>query len=76
MKQQRGGTFTSRDALHVFSFCALAAFVFSLLEKRSVVESVISAVLSLFGTGWYLFIVWAASHNDADDPIEPARWVP
>jgi|1186.fasta_scaffold234571_2 hypothetical protein len=76
-QQRRDGTFiSSRGVLLVFSLSALADFLWSLLGKRSVVESVISAVLGLFGTGWYLLIMWAASHNDSEDPIEPARWVP
>jgi hypothetical protein len=76
-KQQKGGTFiTGRGVLLVFSLSALADFVWSLLDKRSVVESVISAVLGLFGTGCYLLIMWAASQNEPDDPIEAARWVP
>ena len=39
-------------------------------------RSALSAILGLFGTGWYLLTIWASFHNDADDPIEPARWVP
>ena len=76
-KQQRSRTFiSSRGVLLVFSLSALADFLWSLLDKRSIVESVISAVLSLFGTAWYLVIMWAAVHPDPDSPSEPARWVP
>jgi hypothetical protein len=76
-KQQRSGRFiTSRGILLVFSLSALADFLWSLLGRRSVVESVISAILGLFGTGWYLLAMWASSHNNPDDPNEPARWVP
>jgi hypothetical protein len=76
-KQRPGGAFiSSGGVLFVFSLSALADFFWSLLDKRSVVESVISAVLGLFGTGWYLLIMWASSHNDPDNPNEPARWVP
>jgi hypothetical protein len=76
-RQQRGRTFiSSRGVLLVFSLSALADFLWSLLGKHAVVESVISAVLGLFGTGWYLLIMWASSHNDAKNPNEPARWVP
>src|SRR5947209_5697917 len=76
-KQQRGGTFvSSRGVLLVFSLSALADFLWSFLGKRSVVESVLSAVLGLFGTGWYLLTMWVASHNDPDTPNELARWVP
>ena len=76
-KQQTGGAFiSSRGVLLVFSLSALADFLWSLLDKRSVVESIISAVLGLFGTGWYLLIMWASSHNAPDNPNEPARWVP
>jgi hypothetical protein len=72
-----GRTFmSSRSILFVFSLCALVDFAWSMLERRSVVESAISAILGLFGTGWYLLTIWASSHNDPDDPIEPARWVP
>jgi len=76
-KQKTRGTFTSsRGILLVFSLSALADFLCSLLGKRSVFESVISAVLGLFGTGWYLLIMWSSSRNDPDNPSEPARWVP
>ena len=76
-KQQKGRTFSSRGVLLVFSLSALADFLWSLLNKRSIVESVISAVLGLFGTAWYLLlIIWAASRNDPNSPSEPARWVP
>ena len=67
---------SSRGVLLVFSLSALADFLWSLLGKRSAVESVISGVLGFFGTGWYLLIMWASSHNDPDNPNEPARWVP
>lgn len=60
----------------MFSLCALVDFVWALLEKRSLAEAIISAVLGLFGTGWYLFIYWAAEKNDPDDPNWPARMVP
>lgn len=57
----------------MFSLCALADFAWSMFRVRSVVESVISAILGLVGTGWYLLAMRASSHND---PNEPARWVP
>jgi len=70
-KQQRG-SFSKRGVLLVFSLCALADFAWSMLDGRSAVESVISAILGLFGTVCYLLTIWASSHND---PNEPARWV-
>src|SRR6185312_17228117 len=48
--QQRRRSFGSRGVLLVFSICALADFVWTLLEKRSVAEAAVSAVLGLFGT--------------------------
>ena len=74
-KQQRGG-FSSRSVLLVFSLCALADFAWSMFAKRSFAESLISAILGLFGMSWYLLAMWASSQNDPDDPNEPARWVP
>jgi hypothetical protein len=73
---QRSRTFGSRAVVLVFSLCALADFAWSILRGRSVVESAMSAVLGLFGTGWYLSAMWAASKNDSDDPSGPARLVP
>lgn len=75
-KQQRGRGFGGRGVLLVFSLCALADFVWALLEKRSPVEAIVSAVLGLFGTALYLLIYWAAEKNDPDDPNWPARMVP
>ena len=75
-KGQRGRGFTGRGVLLVFSLCALADFVWALLEKRSVAEAAISAVLGLFGTAWFLLIYWAAEKNNPDDPNWPARMVP
>ena len=60
----------------VFSLCALADFAWSIFDGRSIAESVISAILGLVGTGWYLLAMWASSHNNPDDPNELARWVP
>jgi len=78
--QQRRRGFGSRGVLLVFSICALADFVWTLLEKRSVAEAAVSAVLGLFGTGFYLLMYWgaekAAEKNDPDDPNWPARMVP
>jgi hypothetical protein len=75
-KQQRDSSLTSKGVLLLFSLCALADFAWSMFARRSVAESVISAVLGLFGTGWYLLAMWASSQNDPDDPNEAARWVP
>ena len=75
-KQQRGLRLSGRGILLVFSLCALADFAWSKFTGRSVAESLISAILGLIGTGWYLLAMWASSHNDPDDPNEPARWVP
>jgi hypothetical protein len=75
-KQQRGRSFSSRGVVLVFSSCALADFAWSMFDGRSLAESVISAILGLVGTGWYLLAMWASSHNNPDDPNEPARWVP
>jgi hypothetical protein len=75
-KQQRGRRFGGRGLLLVFSLCALADFVWTLLQERSLAEAIISAVLGLFGTAWYLVIYWAAEKNDPDDPNWPARMVP
>ena len=58
------------------SLFALADFVWALLEKRSLDEAAISAVLGLFGTALYLLMYWAAEKNDPDDPNWPARMVP
>jgi hypothetical protein len=74
--QQLGRSFTSRGVVLVFSLCALADFAWSMFDGRSVAESVISAILGLVGTGWYLLAMWASSHNNPHDPNEPARWVP
>lgn len=60
----------------MFSLCALADFVWALLEKRSLAEAAISAVLGLFGTALYLLMYWAAEQNDPDDPNWPSRTVP
>jgi len=76
MKQQRTRSFSGRAILLVLSMCALADFAWSIVDKRSFTESVISAILGLFGTGWYVVAMWASSHNNPDDPNEPARWVP
>jgi hypothetical protein len=70
-KQQRAGSFNSRNVLLVFSICALADFGWSMLDRRSVVESLISAILGLLGTGWYLLTMWASSLNNPNDPNEP-----
>ena len=74
-KPQRGRRFTGRGVLLVFSLCALADFVWALLEKRSLAEAAISAVLGLFGTALYLLMYRAADKNDPDDPNWPARMV-
>jgi len=75
-KQQCCRSVSRRGAVLVFSLCALADFAWSMFDGRSVAESVISAILGLVGTGWYLLAMWASSHNNPDDPNEPARWVP
>jgi hypothetical protein len=75
-KQQRGRSSSRRGVVLVFSMCALADFAWSMFDGRSLAESVISAILGLVGTGWYLLAMWASSHNNPDDPNEPARWVP
>src|SRR5262249_50233024 len=75
-KRQGGGSFSSRGVLLVFSISALADFAWSMSDGRSVVESVLTAILGLFGTSWYLLTMWASSHNDPNDPSVPARWVP
>lgn len=75
-KEQRGRRRIGRGVLLVFSLCALADFVWALLEKRSLAEAAISAVLGLFGTALYLLIFWAGEKNDPDDPDWPARFVP
>lgn len=67
-KQQRYPS--ARGVLLVFSLCALADFVWSMFKGRSVAESAISAILGMFGTAWYVLIMWGASRNDPD------RWVP
>ena len=75
-KLRRGRWLTGKVVLLVFSVCALLDFAWSMFGKRSLAESIISAGLGLFGTGWYLLAMWASSQNDPDDPNEPARWVP
>ena len=70
-KPRQGPAFTTRALVLVFSLCAIADFGWSMFKRHSVAESVISATLGLFGTAWYLFIMWGSSHNDPDD-----RWVP
>ena len=79
-KRQHGRRFGGRDVLLVFSLCALADFVWALIEKRSIAEATISAILGLFGTALYLLLYWAAEkaaeENDPDDPNWPARMVP
>jgi len=75
-KQQRGRSFSSRGVVLVFSLCALADFAWSRFDGRSVAESIISAILGLVGTGWYLLAMWPSSHNNPDHSNEPARWVP
>ena len=75
-KTQRRRGLSGKNILLVFSLCALFDFVRTLLAKRSFAEAVISAVLGLFGTAFYLFILWAAKDNDADDLKWPARFVP
>ena len=75
-KQQRGRSFGDMGVVLVFSLCALADFGWSMFDGRSIAESLISAILGLVGTGCYLLATWASSHNDPDDPNEPARWVP
>lgn len=74
-KQHRRSN-TGGGVLLVFSLCALADFVWALLEARSLAEAAGSAILGLFGIAWYLLICWAAEHNDPDDPNWPARLVP
>ena len=66
----------ARGVVLVFAICALADFVWAVLEKRSLAEAIISAVLGLFGTAWSLLIMRAAEDNDPDDPNWPARMVP
>jgi hypothetical protein len=75
-KRITAGRDTGTVVLLVFSIGALFDFGWAPLEKRSVVEATISAVLGLFGTGYYLLIFWAARKNDPDDPNWPARFVP
>jgi hypothetical protein len=60
----------------VFLIGALADFLWVVLEKRSLGEAAISAVLGLFGTALYLLVYWAADKNDPDDPNWPERMVP
>jgi hypothetical protein len=60
------------EALCLCSRCAaLADFAWSMFDGRSVTESLISLILGLVGTGWYVLAMWASSHNDPDDPNEP-----
>ncbi|HZP63818.1 MAG TPA: hypothetical protein VFB28_10425 [Terriglobales bacterium] len=72
----RRRSLTGRVVLLVFSVCALGDFVWALLQKRSLTEAVVSAVLGLFGTAFYLIMYWAAGKNDPDDPNWPARMAP
>jgi tryptophan-rich sensory protein len=75
-EQKPGASLSSRVIVFGFSLCALLDFAWSMFQGRSVVASVIRAILGLFGTGWYLLTMWASSHNNPDDLNEPARWVP
>jgi hypothetical protein len=75
-EHRRRQTISGRSVVLVFALCALADFVWSLLDRRSMMESATSAVLGLFGTAWYVIGFWASLQNDPDDPAEPARWVP
>jgi len=75
-KKQHRRSFSGRAIVLAFSVCALADFAWSMYRGRSVVESVLSAILALFGTAWYVLAMWASSHNDPDNPNEPARWGP
>lgn len=40
-----------------FSLCALFDFVWSYVTQRSIAESAFCAVLGLFGTAWYVFLL-------------------
>jgi hypothetical protein len=75
-KQQQGSRLSGRGVLLVFSLCALVDFVWAVLDKRSLAEAVVSAILGLLGTAFYLLIHWAAGKNDPDDPNWPARMTP
>jgi len=61
--RQRSGSFSSKGVVLVFSLCAFADFAWSMLDGRSVAESVSSAILGLVGTGWYLLTMRASSEN-------------
>jgi hypothetical protein len=68
-KQQRGRSFSSRGVVLVFFLCLCVHWPISLARcfivyGRSVIESAISAILGLVGTGWYLLAMWSPSHND------------
>jgi hypothetical protein len=69
-KQHRSWNLGAKTVLVAFSVSALVDFVWSLIARRSIVESVSTAILGLFGIGWYLLLMWGASHDDPD------KWVP
>jgi hypothetical protein len=66
-----------RGIVLVFALCALTDFVWSYVKGRSIIEAVVSAVLGLFGTAWYLFLLSRFDRllslgKDASDSGPPA----
>ena len=72
-----GSRNSAKVILLAFLLGALCDFVLVYVERRSVAEGVISAVLGLFGTAWlFLGSEKDTQTRSSDDPRELGQWVP
>ena len=73
-----GSRKSAKAIVLTFLLCALADFVLTYIERRSIAEGVISVVLGLFGTAWYAFLFLSSENEKSsiDDPRVLGRWVP
>ena len=77
MRRRMGSRKSAKVILLVFSLGALN-FVLSYIERRSIADGVISAILGLFGSAWYAFLFLSSENEKSsiDDPRVLGRWVP
>ena len=78
MRRRMRSRNSAKAIVFIFSLGALADFVLSYSERRSIAEAVISAILGLFGTAWYAFLFLSSENEKSsiDDPRVLGRWVP
>jgi hypothetical protein len=55
----------------VFLLCAVGDFIWGYVHQRSVFGALVCAILGLFGTAFYMAIIW--SSRDKDEPRDSSR---